>query len=257
MHQVGLAEADAAIEEQRVERDARRLGDAARRGVGELVRLADDETLEGEAAVERRAQRVGVVAQHRVVGGAAAVVAGNRRQRRRHRGAGLERHRPVALHDDVDALNLGVFAPPQRPQAIGVMGDHPVAQKPCRHRHGHHAVALAAHTHRFQPASIGGFADLGAQQSADLLPLPVQRIETLVAHRFPSPVRLPYQFRSTGCPPRTDDPAIDSPVVIRSNAERCRQRLLLVSVATGQRLAGLQPQGRRRRLGDTYANAQR
>jgi hypothetical protein len=58
MHQMRLAEADAAIEEQRVERRAaagrRRFRDAAGRGVGELVRLADDKILEGEARVERR-----------------------------------------------------------------------------------------------------------------------------------------------------------------------------------------------------------
>ena len=54
MHQVGLAEPDAAIKEQRVERaepDGRDggLGDAPGGGMGELVRLADDEMIEGEA----------------------------------------------------------------------------------------------------------------------------------------------------------------------------------------------------------------
>ena len=59
MHQMGLAEADPAIKEQRVERHAvdRRdagLGDAAGGGVGQLVGLADDKILEGEARIERR-----------------------------------------------------------------------------------------------------------------------------------------------------------------------------------------------------------
>ena len=54
VHQVGLAEADAAIEEQRVERHRSAVGHAPRRGMGELVRLADDEILEGEARIERR-----------------------------------------------------------------------------------------------------------------------------------------------------------------------------------------------------------
>ena len=55
MHQMGLAEADAAIEEQRVEGHGARLGDALGGGMGELVGLADDEILEGEARIERRA----------------------------------------------------------------------------------------------------------------------------------------------------------------------------------------------------------
>src|SRR3546814_3357672 len=53
MHQVRLAKADTAIEKQRVERRRRRLGNAARSGIGELVRLADDKVVEGEAGIER------------------------------------------------------------------------------------------------------------------------------------------------------------------------------------------------------------
>jgi hypothetical protein len=43
VHQVRLAEPDAAVEEQRVEAGlGRPLRDAARAGMGEFVRLADD-----------------------------------------------------------------------------------------------------------------------------------------------------------------------------------------------------------------------
>ena len=61
VHQMGLAEADAAIEEKRVERhrlfraDAG-FGDPPGGGMGQFVGLADDEILEGEARVERRGQ---------------------------------------------------------------------------------------------------------------------------------------------------------------------------------------------------------
>ncbi len=62
VHQVGLAQADAAVEEQRVEGDLAALGDAlghpAGRGVGELIRLADDEVLEGAAPVDRRGRQL-------------------------------------------------------------------------------------------------------------------------------------------------------------------------------------------------------
>ena len=54
VHQVGLAQADAAIEEQRVEaRAGRAFRHAAGAGMGEFVRLADDEGVEGEARLQR------------------------------------------------------------------------------------------------------------------------------------------------------------------------------------------------------------
>jgi hypothetical protein len=52
VHQVRLAEAHAAVEEQRVERDVAAFGHAARGGLGQFVGLADDEILEGELRVE-------------------------------------------------------------------------------------------------------------------------------------------------------------------------------------------------------------
>src|SRR5690606_14030739 len=60
VHEMRLAEPDAAVEEERVEghRVLRRAGafrDSLRRGVSELVRLSGDEVLEGEAGIERGA----------------------------------------------------------------------------------------------------------------------------------------------------------------------------------------------------------
>ena len=54
VHQVRLAEADAAVEEERVVGARRRLRDGARRGVGELVGGSDDEGVEREARIGRR-----------------------------------------------------------------------------------------------------------------------------------------------------------------------------------------------------------
>ena len=73
MHQMGLAEADPAIEKQRVERHRVKrggagFGDASRGGVSELVGLADDEILESEARVERRELRL-VLADFEHAGG--------------------------------------------------------------------------------------------------------------------------------------------------------------------------------------------
>ena len=62
MHQMGLAEPDAAVEEQRVERHrvnraGASLGDPPGGGMGQFVGFADDEVLEGEARVERQELR--------------------------------------------------------------------------------------------------------------------------------------------------------------------------------------------------------
>ena len=54
VQQVGLAEAHAAVEEERVVAVRRVLGDGARGGVGELVRLADHEGAEHVLRVEVR-----------------------------------------------------------------------------------------------------------------------------------------------------------------------------------------------------------
>jgi hypothetical protein len=56
VHQVGLAQPDAAIKEQRVERDRPAFGHPAGGSMGQFVRLADDEAVEGEACIQRRAQ---------------------------------------------------------------------------------------------------------------------------------------------------------------------------------------------------------
>ena len=52
VHQVGLAETDAAVDEQRVVGARRRFGDGAAGGVRELIRRSDDEGVEGVAGIE-------------------------------------------------------------------------------------------------------------------------------------------------------------------------------------------------------------
>ena len=59
VHEVRLAEADATIEEKRVEGDGTTFRHALGRGMRQLVRLADHEGVEGKTLIERRAgQRV-------------------------------------------------------------------------------------------------------------------------------------------------------------------------------------------------------
>ena len=54
LHQVGLAHADAAIQEERVVGLRRTLRDRLAGGVGELVAAADDEGVEGVARIQLR-----------------------------------------------------------------------------------------------------------------------------------------------------------------------------------------------------------
>ncbi len=82
VHQVRLAETDAAVEEERVVGAGGRFGHGARRGVGELVGGADDEGLEGEARVQDQA-----------AAGAGAGAARARRQPGPARRRGLEADR--------------------------------------------------------------------------------------------------------------------------------------------------------------------
>ena len=75
VQEVGLAEADAGVEVERiVERLAALVpGDAVGGGMGERVRAADDEALEGETRIERRAGELSRLA---------ALLGRNRRARR-------------------------------------------------------------------------------------------------------------------------------------------------------------------------------
>ena len=77
VHEMRLAEPDAAVEEERVVGAGRRFGDGAGRGVRELVRGADDEGVEGEARVQRSS-------------GVAGAGAGSRRASRRQDGPAPE-----------------------------------------------------------------------------------------------------------------------------------------------------------------------
>ena len=155
MHQVGLAETHAAIEEQRVERHALGFGRDAPRAAAyrELVGLADDEVFEGEARVERRADLVPSVRRFPFlprVGSAAA---------RPGAAEGIAATYPAAMpkgrqvNDDVDPPDCRVLAAPERAQAVGVVRHHPIA----------HETASAppwSPARTFSPRTIIGFSQL-------------------------------------------------------------------------------------------------
>ena len=166
MHQVGLAEPDAAIEEQRVERhrvdrSGAAFGHPPGGGMRQLVRLADDEVLEGEARVERRrtaGHRSSAISDGtgRSVAGSAISAAGVASPRG---GAAVCR-----IDDQRQAFDRRVLDPPQRQQPVGVMRRHPVAQKPGRRRDDDLAAVDPLDPQRPQPGAVGGLADLVLQK---------------------------------------------------------------------------------------------
>ena len=102
---MGLAEADAAIKEQRIENHLRGFGDTPGGGVGKLVWLADDELLEGIAFIQGGADVDAVI-----VGAAAlrkASIAGRYSFLRWSRF-----HLAFGLDVDVDSFDCSVFVRP-------------------------------------------------------------------------------------------------------------------------------------------------
>jgi hypothetical protein len=157
VHQMGLAQPDAAVQEQRVERHRGRLGDAPGGGVGELVGFADHETIELVAVIQGRAQRVAVDGRRRVLGPFGAA--------RRHRRA------MVRLDDHLDGAEGGILAPPEDRQLFKVVIDHPVAHESRGNGKGYPAARDLAEGHGLEPALISGFADFRSQPPAYVRPL--------------------------------------------------------------------------------------
>src|SRR3954469_23137865 len=128
MHQMGLAETDPAVEEERVERDrvigsGAGLRDPAGGGVSQLVWLAGDEVFEGEARVERP-RKMGPVLADFGPGRGVRAAGGQARRPRGRRWAGLAwlGGRSFPGFDDYrDPVPLWFLGPPQGEQAVGVM----------------------------------------------------------------------------------------------------------------------------------------
>ena len=93
VHQMGLAHADAAIEEERIVGARRALGDGQRSGAGKLVAVADDEVVEGVARVELRG---GGPVEAALLGGAC----GRLRRRRGRMGRNRSKAAVLALRWD-------------------------------------------------------------------------------------------------------------------------------------------------------------
>jgi len=170
MHQMGLSQTDAAIQEQRVEPRAGWLfGNPLGAGVGELVRLADHETIERETRVQRTGEfhaRVGAIVRPH----------GEREQRRRF---GQRRHdfseRPDRRHGAADAdfhpPHGRVLGMPEGIQAVAIVAADPVAQEAGRQVDRDLVAFEADQGHLAQPCAIFDVSHLGLQPAPDMRPL--------------------------------------------------------------------------------------
>jgi hypothetical protein len=144
VHQVRLAQPHAAIEEERVEAGLRRaLRHAAGAGMGELVGLADDEGVEGEALVERHEPVVAQQAVGRGGGraprqasmGAGAVVTFSASWAGSSTSAGDGGLGAGGLHAQRHLADAGHLRLAGQPQPVAVMVAHPVAEEAGRQVH--------------------------------------------------------------------------------------------------------------------------
>ncbi len=124
MHQVGLAQADPAVQEQGVEGDRPALGHPAGGGMGQFVGLADHKTVEGKARIQRRARPVFVGAR------AGARWLGRGFDRPRH-GGGM---RSVQGPDrEFHPIHRRAGTGQLRADVVGIVALDPVAEKDGRH----------------------------------------------------------------------------------------------------------------------------
>ena len=251
MHEMSLAEPDPAIEKQGIERYRVGLGHAPCRRIGQLVRLADDEILEGEAQVERRADVVAGRVDH------IAAWLGLTRPQPGIRGGllagavacarfGIEPVRPRArplrhLHHDFDPPDLLVLFDPQQANAVGIIALHPIAHETGRNRHPHGAAGCTDERERLEPASESGLTHFAAQPSAHARPallhqgIDIAAIHAsplgVAAHRGPR-VHLEPLLRSRS-PVLRSRPSFEGNncgghIVPIPNPERCYEQLLFV-----------------------------
>ncbi len=163
MHQVGLAQADTAIEEQRVEGDRAAFGNPARGGMGQLVGLADDEAVEGEARIERRTRQFLAFPLHGRADRHGHIVGGH-----------VDRLRP---RRDIRGGRHGELQPGHRLERrhvtldpVAVVPLHPVADEIGRYDERRDAIFQPVQLQRFNPIAIVILPDLRQQPFPHLSP---------------------------------------------------------------------------------------
>ncbi len=184
-----FAEADAGMDVERIEHQliAAAAGrDLPCRGVRERVRAPDDESLERQPRVERRAAERFVHRHERHAGAhlravMACAVDLARGMIRHFNGLGFrcKRSDRGRTHAQFQTGDRGVLGLPIAEHALAVMGLDPVAQEACRHRQPHRALVDDLQLHPGKPTREHVFTKFSAQPALDPLPAILIR-----AHRF-------------------------------------------------------------------------
>ena len=151
LHQMGLAEADAAEQVERTGRAHIAVRDAEAEAVSKRVRLTGDEVLEGEEGLERRGEVV------------EASIAGRRRALRRRGGRALQQR----LHHEADFGQGRVGLEPEHADALAIAALHPVAHEARRKLDRDALRPLVHQGHRFQPALENPVPVFGLELAAD------------------------------------------------------------------------------------------
>ena len=154
LHEMGLAEADPAEKVEGAGRLRLAFGDAEAEAVRQLVRLADDEILEGEQGLERCGELV------------QAAVAGRGRALRRLGGRPLQ-HR---AHLEPDFGQRRVRFEPERTDTFAVAALDPVAHETRRQQDDDAARTPVHQDHRLQPALENSVPVFGLKLPTDTHP---------------------------------------------------------------------------------------
>jgi hypothetical protein len=158
VHQVRLAKADAAVQEQRVEGHRAALGHTAGGGMGKLIRFADDKAVKGEAGIQGRAGQV--FDGNRTGAGGLG--------RGLHRGGGgcycgRAEGKLHPLHRGASTGKLGA-------DMVGIVALNPVAKEDRRHFKAGNAVVQEGEFQRFDPGDVIVFPNTLDQLFPDLTP---------------------------------------------------------------------------------------
>ena len=188
VHQVRLAESDAAVDEERVVRPRRRLRHRARGGVGELVRRPDDERVERVARVQpdarRRVRRRRAVARRNPVRGRRLTSPGAgglrlaflrfprfiRRNNGRRFGRCRYRPRRRRLGHELDLHHRPVKLRQRLVDEAGVVFREPVAENRVRDPHPDQIACLAQERARLEPGVEAVAVDLRLNSGEDAVP---------------------------------------------------------------------------------------
>ncbi len=139
VHQMGLAQPDTTIKEQRVERDRPTFCHAPGSGMGKLVRFAHDKAVKRETGIESGALEFVVMSRPRFGDGA---VLG---------GAGDAIFLTCRSHQELDPVDLFAKAVQLAANLVRIIARHPIPEKHRRHFETGDPGLDSGHSKRFDP----------------------------------------------------------------------------------------------------------